>query len=262
MAIQDILAHVDNTDSGAARLALSVELAKQHDAHLRLLLVQGDSQGSVEAYVEAIKARFEGQVSGLSTEWIVVGVNQKVHSTVDQMVWHARHSDLVVVGQSHPNSGSHALKKVEERLMLEGGRPVLVVPYVGQTRAGANRVMVAWNNSRESVRAVNDAIPLMQRADSVSLLALLSQHEDPSQVKNSCEDMIRHLKRHGIEAETQYLTVKEIDAGNVLLSCLADESINLLVMGGYGHHRFRELVLGGVTREILEHMTVPVLMSH
>jgi nucleotide-binding universal stress UspA family protein len=262
MAIKNILVHVDKTDSGAQRLNLSVSMAKQQGAHLRLLIVdRAAGLSTFEGYADEVKAYFEGRIAGISSEWIVIDSKKKAQDTVDQVIWYAKHADLVVVGQSHSNSSSRALIQIEERLMLEGGRPVLVVPYVG-SGAGISRVMVAWNGSRESVRAVNDAIPLMQAADSVILLALLNKNQDHAHENVSCEEIIKKLEMHGIKAEILCLTVQDINAGNVLLSCLADESIDLLVMGGYGHHRFRELVLGGVTREILAHMTVPVLLSH
>jgi len=121
---------------------------------------------------------------------------------------------------------------------------------------------VAWNGSRESVRAVNDAIPLLVDAKRVSVLALNPSDGGRIHGDLPSADICLHLSRHGIRAEAQMLSARDIDAGDMLLSCVADDSADLLVMGAYGQPRFREMVLGGATRQILKQMTVPVLMSH
>jgi len=122
--------------------------------------------------------------------------------------------------------------------------------------------VIAWNTARESVRALNDAIPLMREAQMVKVIAITPREKDKRHGEVPSIDIVRHLARHGIEAQADHFTTTGVDEGNLLLNIVSDEQADLLVMGAYGHYRFRELILGGVTKEILEHMTTPVLMSH
>jgi nucleotide-binding universal stress UspA family protein len=125
-----------------------------------------------------------------------------------------------------------------------------------------NRIVVAWSGSRESVRAVSDAMPFLRRAKEVIVLAINPRHGPDGHGDIPAADISLHLARHGVRADAQDITTDQIEVGDVLLSRAADESADLVVMGAYGHSRFRELILGGATRHLLQHMTVPILMSH
>lgn len=149
-----------------------------------------------------------------------------------------------------------------ERLVLEAGRPVLVIPYAGSFETVGEKVVIAWSPGRESVRAVNDAIPLLKAAKMVKVVAINPKKRGKESDALPAIDITNHLIRHGIKAESDTFSMKELDEGNLILNTLAEEQADLLVMGAYGHNRFRELILGGVTQSIFEHMTTPVLMSH
>ena len=173
---------------------------------------------------------------------------------------HARYADLVVLGQPDSENGGEVDAQVPEDVVLSAGRPALVVPYIGAGEEIGKRVLIAWDGGREAARAVNDALPLLEKAEFVAVLVV-----NPSQGAHGEEpgaDIALHLARHGIAVEAQHIEVRDLSTGNALLSRLADEAIDLLVMGAYGHSRLREMVLGGVTREVFQQMTVPVLMSH
>jgi len=123
-------------------------------------------------------------------------------------------------------------------------------------------VLVAWNASREATRAVHDALPILERADLVHVMAINPDHGRAGHGDIPGADICLHLSRHGVKAVCEHITADDLDPGEMLLSRAADEDCDLIVMGGYGHSRMRQLVLGGTTRQLLAHMTVPVLFSH
>jgi nucleotide-binding universal stress UspA family protein len=149
-------------------------------------------------------------------------------------------------------------------VLLEGGRPVLVVPYVGAPASVGTHVLIAWDGGREASRALADAMPILVRARQVTVACL-----DPSASARGADAAARdrllaYLHRHGVAARLEYhnLGGGDIAIGDWLLSRTADLGGDLIVMGGYGHPRWRERVLGGATRALLSAMTVPVLMAH
>ncbi len=170
----------------------------------------------------------------------------------------ARRFDISVVGQSQRDYGA------TEELMIEGalfesGRPVIVVPYIQKQGLTLERVMVCWDGGRTAARAIADALPLLVRAKAVEVV-VVTEPRKSSDVDDT--QMAEHLARHGVPAEVKRITRGDIDVQSALLSHAADSGTDFIVMGGYGHSRLREFILGGVTRNMLGAMTVPVLMSH
>jgi nucleotide-binding universal stress UspA family protein len=176
-------------------------------------------------------------------------------------VLQARNADLVIVGQADPEHPPTGGPLVED-LLMTAGRPLLIIPYVGHFERLGATILVGWTNSREATRAVNDAIPLLAKAASVTVLSARPSGRRPATHDATGAEITRHLARHGIRAKAAQTVMTGGSASDVLLSYAADVSADLLVVGGYGHSRLRELVLGGVTRDLLHHMTLPVLMSH
>ena len=276
MSYKTILVHIDLGKRCSARVDVAIRLAQQHDAHLVALhaIAPFEPPGYVMAemgptIIEAQRAvaanelartesEFNKQVSaaGLrNVEW-----RSAVEDLVDAMTLHARYADLVVIGQTDASENSHVPADFPERLVLAGGRPVLILPAVGSFATIGKRILVAWNPSREATRAVTDAIPLLQRADNVHVMAVNPKAGEHGSVPGA--DIGLYLARHGVRVEIKADHGAEIDVGNELLSRAADLDADLIVMGGYGHSRLKEWVLGGATRTILESMTAPVLMSH
>jgi nucleotide-binding universal stress UspA family protein len=175
---------------------------------------------------------------------------------------HARYADLVVIGQQNPEWPSGVDKLFERSLPLAAGRPVLVVPYAFERRPVGRHVLVAWNASREAARAVNDALPLLERASHVHVVAFQPEQSGSAHGGEPGADIALYLARHGVKVTVSRYDAPDMDVGNQLLSRAFDLSADLIVMGAWGHSRLREFVLGGVTRTLLESMTVPVLMSH
>jgi len=198
----------------------------------------------------------QASAAGLrNVEWRVA-----MDDPVDAMTLHSRYADLVVIGQSESSDDTHVPMDFPERLVLAAGRPVLILPSVGSFATIGKRILVAWNPSREATRAVTDSIPLLREADSVHIMAVNPKAGEHGAVAGA--DIGLYLARHGVRVEVKTDHGAEIDVGNELLSRAADLDADLIVMGGYGHSRMKEWVLGGATRTILESMTAPVLMSH
>jgi nucleotide-binding universal stress UspA family protein len=167
----------------------------------------------------------------------------------------------MILGQANPEAPT-LLPQLVADVALSCGRPTIVSPYVGKATALGERVLVAWDGSREAARAVNDALPILERASSVTVLSVNPPQTGDDTRRLAGADIALHLARHGVKAEAARRVVTEISVGDTLLNEIADKGIDLLVMGAYGHSRLRELVLGGATRQILGSMTVPVLISH
>jgi nucleotide-binding universal stress UspA family protein len=139
---------------------------------------------------------------------------------------------------------------------------MLIVPYVGEIKSFAQDILVCWNASREAARAVTDALPLLQRAKRVIVLSVDGNASPGGHGESPGSDIALYLARHGVRAEAARTGSGGLDIGSVILSRAFDYSVDLIVMGAYGHSRVREIVLGGATRSLLKSMTVPVLMSH
>jgi nucleotide-binding universal stress UspA family protein len=165
--------------------------------------------------------------------------------------------DLSIVSQTQPGkSGPDEL--IAEAALFESGRPVIIVPYIQKNGLRLDRVMLCWDGSRTAARALADAMPLLEFAKSIEVVTVGGGHNSD---EGSLADVGKHLARHGLKAEIKQITA-DVDIAGTILSHAADSSADFMVMGGYGHSRLREFILGGVTRGILGAMTVPVLMSH
>jgi nucleotide-binding universal stress UspA family protein len=170
----------------------------------------------------------------------------------------ARRFDLVVAGQGEPEQGASRNVMIEAAL-FESGRPLLIVPYIQRSAFEAGRVLVCWDGGRTAARAIGDALPFLIRARAVDILIVAEERKDDELAGS---DMGAHLARHGVKSEVRRIVRGDIAIEEAILSYAADSSADLMVMGGYGHSRLREFILGGVTCGILQSMTLPVLMSH
>lgn len=276
MSFKTILVHIDSGKRCSVRVDAGIRLALQHDAHLVGLqaLMPFEPPGYVmaemgPAIIEAQRQVAANEIARAETEFTrqagAAGLRNvewraAVDDPVDAMTLHARYADMLVVGQTDAGDSPHTPADFPERVVLAAGRPVLIIPAIGSFPSIGKRILVAWNPSREATRAVTDAIPLLRLADSVHIMAVNPKPGQHGAVAGA--DIGLYLARHGVRVEVKTDHGAEIDVGNELLSRAADLDADLIVMGGYGHSRLKEWVLGGATRTILESMTVPVLMSH
>jgi nucleotide-binding universal stress UspA family protein len=273
MAMRDILVHVgDKKDSGPA-VDAALALADRCDAHLVGLAVELPLEVPGYAAIRIPQSVFE-IMRNRETERITeargmfeskarkVGRTERCEWRTDRgdptqiVEAHGRYADIVVVSQRQPHTEEIRLNDLAEELMLGTGRPVLIVPYAAAPKSIGTRVLVAWDASREAARAVADAMPILEVAGAVEVFVA----NGATTVHGT--DIAAHLARHSLNVEVYTTETGETPIGDALLNRANDSNADLIVMGGYGHSRFRESVFGGVTRHILEHMTVPVLMSH
>lgn len=172
----------------------------------------------------------------------------------------ARRFDLSLFMQSEPDGVDN--DDIIEASLFESGRPLIVVPYIQKEGLKLDHVVCCWDGSRAAARAINDGLPLLVKASTVDLLIVLNEKtENQNNVIRGAE-MAKHLVRHDVKVQIVTIPAADIDVANAILSYIADVSGTLIVMGGYGHARLREVILGGVTRDMLKSMTVPVFMSH
>jgi len=274
MSLSNILLHVMPGDQhNEARSKAALALCTAHKAHLTAVFTVPPISFPTYAAVplppeifdqyyaeaketgEALRATMMKQMdaAGVSAEWHAANGYPR-----DILTSHARYCDLVVVGQ--PDSDTDAFGGTEGLLgdlALDAGRPVLAIPYAGVRDGLGKRILVPWNDSREATRAVHDALPLLKIAEQVTVLVVNSDDD-----LASAEEIATHLARHGVKVDARTETVSGLVVGDAILNAAADLSCDMLVMGAYGHSRLREYAFGGVTRHIIDHMTVPTLLSH
>lgn len=220
--------------------------------------IESQRADSEKAAGEAV-AHFEERArrAGLSAESRVMGASIAGASDLFGRV--ARRFDLSVVGQAEPDKVAPE-ELIIEAALFESGRPVVVVPYIQRDGLKLDRVMIGWDGSRNATRSIGDAMPLLVRAKSVDVVIVASEGVKSDELPGA--DVAQHLARHGLKVDVKRIVTGGVDVANTVLSYAADSSIDFIVMGGYGHSRLREFILGGATRGILTSMTVPVLMSH
>jgi nucleotide-binding universal stress UspA family protein len=301
MKLGDILVCLDPTDAGEHRLHLAATIAREHQAHLSAAYVMTEKIAGPAPYgglgiaapAEAAAGIAEGSlVAGIPTPGIPSAPNpdtmrgaaladiieQRYREAVRQHAiagdWHlfgageaaelvglAKTVDLVVYGQASRDHRAPTGFRPED-IVTACGRPMLVTPYAGNFAAIGRRVLIAWDATREATRALHDALPLLDKAEAVTVITVRAREADFDRDRPGLDRVVRHLERHGIAARAEETLQGELPVSDVLLSRAADLDADLIVAGAYHHSQFREALLGGVSRELLEHMTVPVLMSH
>ena len=266
MAFAEILLHMDQTRSCAARLAVAIALAKRFDARLTGLYVLTHQyyqprHGKAEAEEAAVRRIFVEQTeqAGIEAQWQYIDWSVIGVGTAEIINNHAHYTDLVIVGQALPGESPADLP---ERVVLGAGRPVLIVPYAGVFPTLGERILVAWKAGREATRAVNDALPLLKKAQRVEVLAINSSETYGDDSESLCADICQHLQRHGVKASPDRMVVSNMPVADALLNRSCEEGYDLLVMGAYAHTPQGKMTLGAVAGQLLRQMTVPLLMSH
>jgi nucleotide-binding universal stress UspA family protein len=255
----------------------AVSIAEAFDAHVAAIAFAHDpvvpatlmggipadfiesQRAEAEAAASAAVARFEeaARRAGVSAESRLLAAS--IAEASDQFGRIARRFDLAVVGQAEPDKATPE-ELIAEAALFGAGRPVLLVPYIQKTGLKLDKVVVCWDGSRSAARAAGDAMSFLTRAEAIEILMVSGERGKGDEIPGA--DIGQHLARHGLKVEVKRVVATESDVANTILSYVADASADLIVMGGYGHSRLREFILGGVTRGILEAMTVPTLMSH
>jgi nucleotide-binding universal stress UspA family protein len=275
--VKDIVVNLSVSEGGGPAGDYAVSLAAALNAHLTgiafvfdpIVPVSGTGyipaeiietqQADNAAAAKAALDRFAAAAAreDLAAEPLTLSAN--LAGAGQQFAGLARRFDLAVVGQAEPER-STVEDMIAESTLFESGRPMIVVPYIQKGPLKLDNVMICWDGSRPAARAIGDAMPLLEKAGRVEIVIVTNERGKQDEIEGA--DIGQHLARHGLKVDVHRLSGGTIDVADALLSHAADSGADFMVMGGYGHSRLREFVLGGVTRSILQSMTVPVLMSH
>ena len=275
--VKDIIVNLSVTKEGSVVGKYAVSVAAALEAHLTgvafiydpvvpisgagyspaevIEIQRDDNETAAEAAIKSFTAATDQ--AGISAEPLIT--NASLAGAGDHFARMARRFDLAIVGQAEPEISSME-QIIGETTLFESGRPMIMVPYIQKAPFKTDNVMICWDGSRTAARAVADAIPIIRKSGRVEIVIVTNERGKEDEIEGA--DIGQHLARHGLKVDVHRIPGGNIDIADALLSHAADSSADLMVMGGYGHSRLREFVLGGVTRSIFESMTVPVLLSH
>ncbi|CAN7782723.1 universal stress protein [Caballeronia sp. LjRoot34] len=275
MSYKTILVHIDDSQRSNARVEFAVDFALKHDAHLiglyvvcqdllrplfrrdeSLNLAVNEAQSAARQQRARDHFTATAQRAGVNGEW-----RAPPGPAIENATLHARHADLLILGQQDPSDpAAHIARHFLEDILMGSGRPAIVLPYAGRVERFGDTVLIAWDGGQAIARAVQDALPILQRARFVEIVCV-TRHPDEGEPAGL--DLATYLERQNVRAGFRsLLRVSGVSTGATLLNALADTNSDLLVLGAYGHARAEERVLGGVTRTMLESMITPVFMSH
>jgi nucleotide-binding universal stress UspA family protein len=259
----------------AAAFAISIAAAYQahvagiafaYDPAITPTVMDGLSAGWIDAQraenlaaAQQTSGRFEeaARREGVSAEHRII--ESSLGAAANRFARIARHFDLSVVGQTAPDLALPGDLLIEAAL-FESGRPTVVVPYIQSDGLKIEHVIVCWDHSRNAARAVADALPFLVRSKKVEIVMVTRNDGGYDDLPGA--GIAEHLARHDLNVVLKRLIAPDMDVSSAVLSYAADCGADLIVMGGYGHSRLREFILGGATYGMLQSMTVPVLMAH
>ncbi|MEM6665953.1 MAG: universal stress protein [Pseudomonadota bacterium] len=278
MTPKSILVHVAITDANSQHHAPAIALAAEHGAHITGAMfnpaatlppmVMADvpaewlQEREKQAHARNAKTAnaFREQAAAAGVTCDILEAHGAAEDLGDQFAALARQHDLTIVGQTNADHADGISGTLLQSALFGSGRPILIVPYAGAPGAfDFSRILVAWDGGAAASRAAHDAIMLMSDAKDVDVVSVDMGKGDTDKTGPA---LATHLARHGVTAKFHQIPSGGIDAANAILSHASDMGANLIVMGGYGHSRLREFLLGGATRTILSSMTAPVLMAH
>lgn len=287
MALKDLLVHVDQSERASGRLRLAADLARLHGSRLTAIYVR--ELNPAELHLQSVAELGLGSLSAMNR------INQQIRKSIDEAAerlrfeledlkrefgleveWrcldgvgsvivpqHARFADLCILGQDVSATNAATGYTFSEQLLFVTGRPVIFIPAEGSFNTLGRHILIAWNSSRPSTRAVNDALPLIERAERVTVLAVNPAEFAERYGALPPEQMVEHLRRHGASVEGVWL--RDIPAASIADAVQHEArklGADLIVAGAFGHPKLWEKLMGGVTRELLTRMTLPVLMSY
>lgn len=304
MPYKTVLVHIDESNRTAERVRLAATIARDAGGHLIGAALTGVSRSVYDddaphqpdahlaLHLNMLREQARQALTGFGAQVAALGLASFEQRVLDDEAGGgisllARYADLVVIGQIDPDHASASvMDDFPAYVVLNSGRPVLIVPYAGAPQSGApapghgmadtarhgvaRNVLISWNASKEAGRAVNAALPLLQQAEQVHVAIFDPDQDSAAHAGQPGAELLSYLARHGINAQLSLrhserhagLLKWPSGVGEALLSHAADVAADLLVMGAYGHSRLRETLLGGVTRTVLQTMTLPVLMAH
>lgn len=287
MSLKDPLAYVDDTEDALVRLRLSIDLARRHASRLTALHVREwtqaqlarrkaaelglvpaheidtlklDVEASIDRHVARLRAALSAATRGHGFEVELRSVDGPASFVVPQ---HARYADLCILGHDRPKGRGSTEYSFSEQLLFLTGRPVLFVPAGASLHTLGRHIVVAWNSSRPAARSLNDALPLIERAERTTVLMINSSDFVERPEGPPGQHIVEHLRRHG--ASTEAVRIDDVPPAGIAQT-LQTRALalggDLIVAGAFGHPRLWEKLLGGVTYDLLANMRLPILMSH
>jgi nucleotide-binding universal stress UspA family protein len=287
MALKDLLVYVDQTEGARFRLRLAADLARRHDSRLAALFVRELSQTQLDLRKKAEL----GLASGEHLDRLYRGIESSISEAADhlhamckalarehhiEIEWrdvdgtaltvlpeHARYADLCVLGPTEADDGAAVGYKFSEQLLFVTGRPLVFVPSSGSFETLGRHIVVGWNASRPATRAVSDALSLIERAERTTVITVDSADFVDRDGAPAADQLVVHLRRHS--AAVDAVKLKDVPAGSIAAALQAEAEAlgaDLIVTGAYGHPKIWERLVGGVTRDLLDRMSLPILMSH
>lgn len=280
MSYKTILAHLHKGARAPFILEAAANLGEQYQAHVIALhtsfenVLIGAGAGfempgsALEQFAKKEREEGEGVYATFNAvaekkqaatfEWRRVAADT-IDYLFDEVVNQARHCDIAITdGKTHTDPMT-AWSDMPVRLIMEGGRPVVLVPSSGLAATLGQRVLIAWNGKREAARAAFDALPILKRAQTVTVLSVTSGDKS---LAASADQLTKTLVRHGVKAQVKLMESSEKSDARMVMATAEDLNCDLLVMGCYGHSRFRQMLFGGVTQFVLANLDIPVLTSH
>jgi nucleotide-binding universal stress UspA family protein len=282
MNIRDILVLLDTGSASAPRLKLATNIARKYGAHLEAIFLPPAETSKLQSDISVpLSALSSPKVSAIEIPKVAMladiaearfhddlrfsGVEGKWQSLYEakaaDLIARATAADLIILGQSNLDDHSGAALR-PEKIVVACGRPALVVPYAGSYTQVGHRVLIAWDGSREVVRAVHDALPLIGSAETVTVMTVRARAKDFEHDRSSIERVVYYLARHGVAARPAHALHRGSSVSDVLLSWAADIGADLIVAGAHYHSHLRDALMGGVSRRLFREMTVPMLTSH
>lgn len=274
MQYRDILLYIDDGNSNAVRIEAVFTLARKHGARvtgitLAALKPANVSVSDADALKDICDQSAQDRLDDFMELAQAAGVNARSHIiygspsvSARKMAQYARNFDLVVLRQANPQRESAPLvDEVAEQVILLSGRPVFFMPYIGAHRVPCQKAAIAWDGTPAATRSLHDALPLLIGLDEVMIL-IIEGKQKTARGELLANDLTDHLKLHGVNAVVNRRTAGDFDVPTIILNEVADNDIDVLIMGGYGTPSLKQKIFGGVTRTLLSSMTVPVIMSH
>ncbi len=279
MQYKNILVYLDNGASNAERVNTAVAIAKFHQAELTGVVVSALptqrmmhnlGMDSDDDSIKRNREMAEGILQDFAREMIEKDVKHNTRiiefresHVAQKLARLARNFDLCILRQANPgNPNADFISDLSEGVLFYSGRPVFFMPYIGAHAIPCRKGIIAWDGSAAATRAVHDALPLLEQMEEVVILVVNADKLEKNTDCEPGEDLSRHLTAHGVTNRIQYTLSGEISTSTVILNEVSNYGADIIIMGGYGTSRLREMVLGGVTHSLFTSMTVPVFMSH
>jgi len=275
MRLKDILVYLDDGASNKERIKAAFALAKTHNARLTGVSLAAIKPTHLKIKDEKALIRISEQLAEQRVDEFARAAEQEnieietriVHgdeaTAARKMAQFSRNFDLVLLRQANPRSDNFSIvKEVSEQVILLSGRPVFFMPYIGAHRIPCQNAMIAWDGTPAATRSVHDSLPLLTGMQEVIVLVVKEGKKKTAKGEPMVEELNQHLIHHGVKSNIKRINSGTFDVPTVILNEIAENGIDLLVMGGYGTPSLKQKIFGGVTRTLLSSMIIPVIMSH